>query len=57
MNVEQLMNYGMIFTKIDKNKVSMDTVKGTSKDIDSINYLVYNEVQNKRIINLLHDVK
>ena len=57
MEAVDLLKYGYIFATIDKEKLSMDTVKGVDKKINGQSYLIYDEDQNKEIISKLYDNK
>lgn len=53
MDVEQIISYGIIFSKTDRSKITMDTVEGIPKNINSVSYLVFDEEQNKDILKEL----
>lgn len=55
MDAKDILKYGYIFATIDKEKFSMDTIKGVLKTLNGQSYLVYDEAQNKSIISKLYD--
>ncbi|MGH4125894.1 MAG: LCP family protein [Clostridium sp.] len=57
MEANDIIKYGYIFAKIDKENLSMATIKGDDKKINGQSYLVYNEAQNKDTISKLYDSK
>lgn len=54
MRAEDIAKYGYLFAKIDKNNISMSTLKGDAEYIQGISYVVYDEKQNTDILNKLH---
>lgn len=57
MEAKDMLKYGYIFATINKEKFSIDTVKGDLKTIGGQSYLVYDEAQNKPLISKLYDNK
>jgi len=55
MEATEILKYGYIFATINKDKFSIDTVKGDSKTIGGQSYVVYDEAQNKALISKLYD--
>jgi LCP family protein required for cell wall assembly len=54
MSAEDIIKYGYLFSKLDKSKVKMATLKGDAEYISGISYLVYDENKNKDILSRLH---
>ena len=57
MEAKDILKYGYIFATIDKEKFTMDTVKGVDKKINGQAYLVYDEELNKSVVSKLYDNK
>ncbi|MBZ9688223.1 LCP family protein [Clostridium estertheticum] len=57
MDAKDIMKYGYIFATINKDQLSMYTVKGDLKTISGQSYLVYDDAKNKEIISKLNDNK
>ena len=55
MDANGILKYGYLFATIGKDKISMDTIKGESKYINKISYVVYDEAKNKDILSKLND--
>ncbi|MGH4139281.1 LCP family protein [Clostridium sp.] len=55
MDAKDIFKYGYIFATIDKDKFSMDTIKGELKTLNGQSYLIYDEAQNKSILSKLYD--
>jgi LCP family protein required for cell wall assembly len=54
MRPEDIVKYGYLFAKTDKNNISMSTLRGDTEYIQGISYVVYDEKQNTDILNKLH---
>jgi LCP family protein required for cell wall assembly len=57
MNANDILKYGYIFATIDREKLSMETIKGDAKYIDSVSYVVYDEAKNAQLISKLYNNK
>lgn len=55
MDANGILKYGYIFATIGKDKMSMDTIKGETKYIGGVSYVVYDEAQNKQVISKLNN--
>ena len=57
MDAKDILKYGYIFATIDKEKFSMDTVKGDLKTLHGQSFLVYDEDKNKDVVSKLYNDK
>ncbi|MFT5874622.1 MAG: LCP family protein required for cell wall assembly [Clostridium sp.] len=57
MDANGILKYGYIFATIDKDKISMDTIKGEVRYINNLSYLVYDDALNEQVISKLNDSK
>lgn len=57
MDANEIFKYLYIFGTINKEKFSMETLKGEEKYVNGVSYVVYNESLNEKIISELGDNK
>ena len=57
MNANEIFKYAYIFGTINKEKFSMETLKGEEKYVNGVSYVVYDEALNETIISELGDNK
>lgn len=55
LSANDLIKYGYIFGTINKEDMSMDTIKGNGKYIDGVSYLIYDEDKNREILSKLYN--
>lgn len=53
MQPDDILKYAYKFVKIDKSKISMTTLKGTTPTISGVAYFVYNEKENTQLLSVL----
>lgn len=53
MQPDDMLKYAYKFVKLDKSKVSMSTLKGTTPTIEGVSYFVYDEKENKQLLSVL----
>ncbi|WP_291632485.1 LCP family protein [Clostridium sp.] len=57
MDANGILKYGYIFATIGKENLYMDTIKGESRYINNLSYLVYDDALNEQVISKLNDSK
>jgi len=57
MDPKDMLKYGYIFATIGNENLSMETINGEPKYVNSVSYLVYNEAKNVQLISKLNDGK
>ncbi|MGE5629094.1 MAG: LCP family protein [Solirubrobacterales bacterium] len=53
MQPNDMLKYAYKFINIDKSKVTMSTLKGTTPTIEGISYFVYDEKENSQLLSVL----
>lgn len=55
MNPEEILKYTYIMAKAQSDKISITTLKGDTAYINNISYFIYDEKQNKELLQKLHE--
>lgn len=55
MKPEEIIKYGYLLARTEKDKVSMVTLKGDTDYIDNLSYFIYDRRQNKELLSKLHN--
>lgn len=54
MKPEEIIRYGYIMAKTEKDKINITTLKGDTDYIDDLSYFIYDAKQNTELLNKLH---
>lgn len=54
MKPEEIVKYGYIMSRSDKDKMNISTLKGDADYINGISYFIYSEKANKDLLNVIH---
>lgn len=55
MKPEDIIKYGYLLSRIEKDKINITTLKGDTGYIDDLSYFMYDRKQNKELLGKLHN--
>lgn len=57
MKPEEIIKYSYVISRIEKENISISTIKGTTDYIDEISYFIYDEKANNVLLEKIHGIQ